>query len=312
LNNNGKEIFMKTRKMVSILIIAMVAVLMLAAVVASAEPVSAASNVKVKWDANGGKIGTAKVATTTVTKDVKLGKLVKAPKKTGYVFKGWYTKKSGGTKITTTTKVKKKVTYYAQWVKAYTLTFDANGGTVTPKSKKVGNKLSYGTLPTPKRSGYTFDGWYTAKTGGKKISTTTKMVAKNVKIYAQWKKGSSRVLNAEEKRLVGKYVSSRLTTSYDFRADGTLIISCSANNQWQYGYSVEKANWAVTTEGTIHITNRIENWTDLRNPGRSYINFAYSDKKGYYIFDTNDGEFGIRISSLSLEDAKTDYFYVKM
>ena len=214
--------------MVSILIIAMIAILMLTVAVASAEPVSAASNVKVKWDANGGKIGTAKVATTTVTKDVKIGKLPKTPKKVGHAFKGWYTKKSGGTKITTAIKVKKKVTYYAQWAKQYTLTFDANGGTITPKSKKIGSKLAYGNLPTPKRSGYSFKGWYTAKTGGKQVSTTTKMVAKNVKIYAQWTKEG--VLNAEEKKLVGKW-RSRVPGSpyigdfiyFTFRNDGTFL-----------------------------------------------------------------------------------------
>jgi len=109
---------MKTRKIVSILIIALVAVLMLAVAVASVEPVSAASKVKVKWDANGGKIGVDKAKVTTVTKNVKIKKLLKAPTRTGYTFKGWYTKKSGGTKITTATKVKKKVTYYAQWKKS--------------------------------------------------------------------------------------------------------------------------------------------------------------------------------------------------
>ncbi|MCL2688147.1 MAG: InlB B-repeat-containing protein [Methanobrevibacter sp.] len=108
---------MKTRKIVSILIIASVAVLMLTVAVASAEPVSAASKVKVTWNANGGKIGTAKITTSTVTKDVKIGKLPKTPKKVNYSFKGWYTKKTGGTKVTTNTKVKKKVTYYAQWKK---------------------------------------------------------------------------------------------------------------------------------------------------------------------------------------------------
>ena len=108
---------MKTRTMVSILIIALVAVLMLIAVVASAETVSAASKkVKVTWNANGGKIGTAKTTATVVTKGAKIGKL-KTAKKTGYTFKGWYTKKTGGTKITTATKVKNKVTYYAQWKK---------------------------------------------------------------------------------------------------------------------------------------------------------------------------------------------------
>ena len=277
---------MKTRKMVSILIIAMIAILMLTVAVASAEPVSAASKVNVKWDANGGKIGTAKVATTTVTKDVKIGKLAKTPKRTGYAFKGWYTKKSGGTKITTNTKVKKKVTYYAQWAKAYTLTFDANGGTLTPKSKKVGNKLSYGTLPTPKRSGYTFNGWYTAKTGGKQVSTTTKMSAKNVKIYAQWKK--NRVLNAYEKELLGGWGTGSSSSGYFqlvgttasgnllqqwkggsthvrcmvFRADGTFeFVDIGVGSIYTRGGSLISGTgtWSITTKGKVLLKNRVDN-----------------------------------------------------
>lgn len=71
---------------------------------------------------------------------------------------------------------------------SYTATFDANGGsTPNPKTikKKYGEAL--GTLPTTSRTGYTFQGWYTAKTGGTKISTTTKMPSNNVTYYAQWK-----------------------------------------------------------------------------------------------------------------------------
>lgn len=41
----------------------------------------------------------------------------------------------------------------------YTVTFDANGGTVGVESKKVTQDSVYGTLPTPTREGYTFMGW---------------------------------------------------------------------------------------------------------------------------------------------------------
>ena len=110
-------LFMKTKKLFSILIIAMIAILMLTAVMSTVTAVDAASKVKVTWNANGGKIGNSKIVTTSVTKGAKIGKLPKTPKKTGYVFKGWYTKKTGGMKITTTTHIKKKMTYYAQWKK---------------------------------------------------------------------------------------------------------------------------------------------------------------------------------------------------
>ena len=48
----------------------------------------------------------------------------------------------------------------------YTVTFDANGGTTPTASKSVTYNSTYGTLPTPTRTGYTFNGWYTAASGG--------------------------------------------------------------------------------------------------------------------------------------------------
>lgn len=81
------------------------------------DTVDAAKSNKIKWDANGGKIGTKKTITTNVIKNKKIGKLPATPKRVGYTFKGWYTKKTGGTKISKNTKPKKSVTHYAQWKK---------------------------------------------------------------------------------------------------------------------------------------------------------------------------------------------------
>ena len=69
----------------------------------------------------------------------------------------------------------------------YTVTFDANGGTVGTASKTVTNGQTYGTLPTPTRSGYSFGGWYTAKSGGTQItSSTTVSLSANQTLYAHW------------------------------------------------------------------------------------------------------------------------------
>jgi uncharacterized repeat protein (TIGR02543 family) len=70
-------------------------------------------------NANGGKIGKKKTATKTVTYASKYGKL-KAPTRKGYKFKGWYTKKKGGKRITAGAKVTitKNTTLYARWKKA--------------------------------------------------------------------------------------------------------------------------------------------------------------------------------------------------
>lgn len=74
----------------------------------------------------------------------------------------------------------------------YKVTYNANGGTMKSGTKTVksiaksivkGNAL--GTLPTPTRSSYCFLGWYTAKSGGSKISNKTK-ATKTVTYYAHW------------------------------------------------------------------------------------------------------------------------------
>lgn len=67
------------------------------------------------------------------------------------------------------------------------LTFDPNGGTVTTTSKEVTIGQTYGTLPTPTRTGYTFAGWYTESVGGnRKISTDKYDFAGSSTLYAHW------------------------------------------------------------------------------------------------------------------------------
>ena len=112
----------------------------------------------------------------------------------GYVFNGWYTASSGGTRVggigDSYTLVPANVTLYAQWsYDEYTLTFDANGGTVSPTSKTLSYKQPYGDLPTPTYSGYRFLGWYTSKTSDIQVtSTTVHNSPSDVTIYAKWVK----------------------------------------------------------------------------------------------------------------------------
>lgn len=137
----------------------------------------------VKFDGNGGSNGTD----ITADYDSELATLPTSSR-AGYTFAGWYTEKIGGTKVETTTKVPAKdVTYYAHWtINQYTVKFDGNGGSNgTEITADYDSEL--GTLPTSTREGYTFEGWYTEKTGGTKILMTTKMPLDGATYYAQWK-----------------------------------------------------------------------------------------------------------------------------
>ncbi|MDR0883530.1 MAG: InlB B-repeat-containing protein [Oscillospiraceae bacterium] len=133
-------------------------------------------------------MGTATSAKKSVSYAAKYV-LPTAPKRTGYKFAGWYTAKTGGTKVTASTVVKlsKNQTLYAHWTaNKYTVTFNANGGTAV-KAKTIPYNTAVGALPTPTRKGYKFSGWYTAKSGGTKISKTTK-ITKAVTYTAHWTK----------------------------------------------------------------------------------------------------------------------------
>ncbi|MDR0491995.1 MAG: S-layer homology domain-containing protein [Oscillospiraceae bacterium] len=71
------------------------------------------------------------------------------------------------------------------------VTFNPNGGTIragdlTSRYVTVGGQ--YGTFPTVTRSGYDFDGWYTAATGGSRVESTTLVGTNgNHTLYAHWK-----------------------------------------------------------------------------------------------------------------------------
>lgn len=110
------------------------------------------------------------------------------PKLNGSKFLGWNTSPNGsGTYYTSATKVRTlDLTLYAIWnIQSYTLTFDPNGGTVKTASRKVKFDSRIGSLPTPKRDGYEFIGWYYSD--GTRATKYDLMPARDTTLYAKWR-----------------------------------------------------------------------------------------------------------------------------
>ena len=142
--------------------------------------------VSVSLDAAGGSVSPASV--TVYHTGTYQG--LPTPTRSGYTFQGWFTDRTGGAKVTesTTVSTSSAHTLYAQWsANTYTVTLDANGGTVSNGSLKITFGQNYGNLPTPTREGHTFQGWFTAKSGGTQVTAGTAMTtASNHTLYAQW------------------------------------------------------------------------------------------------------------------------------
>lgn len=150
--------------------------------------INTSDEVTITFDPNGGTLN-AGDETKAVQHNGTYGEMP-TPIRSGYHFDGWYTEKNGGTKVDANTSVatKEAHTLYARWSEAkYNITLDPNGGNLANATKEVTYNSPYGTLPTPNRAGYDFDGWFTEKDGGTKIEASTVVTAVEPHtLYAHW------------------------------------------------------------------------------------------------------------------------------
>ena len=148
----------------------------------------------VTFDGNG---GTPSVGSMTTTNQ-KLTSLPSASRSGSYSFDGWYTEKSGGTKITTDTVFSANTTVYAHWtytggggggynppVTYYTLRFETGGGSDIPSVREAYNTYIDLTKYVPTWRGHTFIGWYTERSLMNKVSGV--YLTKDMTVYARWR-----------------------------------------------------------------------------------------------------------------------------
>ena len=150
----------------------------------------------ITFDTNGH--GSESVPNMTTNNYGKLSSLPTLDNDGSYQFIGWYTEKSGGTKVAENeTSFNENTTLYAHWnytggggggggsvTTKYTLTFDTNGGSAIAKvTKEKGTTVDLGQY-VPTREGYTFAGWYSDEALTQKV-TSVKLNG-NTTVYAKW------------------------------------------------------------------------------------------------------------------------------
>lgn len=207
----------------------------------------------VTFNANNGTCGTAN---TTVTYDATYGVGTNGwptPTRTGYIFNGWFTAATNGTKIESTTKVQitDKQTLYAQWTPiTYTVAFNANGGTGSMNNMSFTYDVAQNlTANAFARVGYKYNGWNTAANGSgtsysnsqsvKNLTTTNNGT---VTLYAQW---NAVTVNSVASN--GAQTTAPLTFTKPESKTATVVFNVSnADAVSHFTSSISGAGWTIT------------------------------------------------------------------
>lgn len=202
--------------------------------------------------------------------------------KTGYTFDGWYTSRTGGSKVSTPYEPTRDTTLYAHWTaNTYTVTFDPNAGTVSPTSKTVTYGQTYGqdgVWPTPTRSGYDFDGWYNGST--KVNSTDTVSITNNVTLKAKW---------------LGAEIEITLDANGGKFSDGTTSKTATVRNEETYGTAVstQPTRTGYTFKGwymdPANGSTKIESSTTVNLTGPTTLKAKWETVKSTLTVNPNGG-----------------------
>jgi len=180
------------------------------------------------------------------------------PTRGGYTFDGW-TGSNGTAKqknVTIPAGSTGAKSYTANW-SPIIITFNANGGTVTPASAQVNSegKLTSANLPTPVKSGSSFSGW--TKADGTAVTSNT-VFTENITIIAQWTNAPryNITFNANGGKFEGK-------TEYSAYTDDNFILSDPPIEPTREGY--EFAGWYDASTGGTRVYAEEEGYVFSRS-----------------------------------------------
>ncbi|HRR58146.1 MAG TPA: InlB B-repeat-containing protein, partial [Paludibacteraceae bacterium] len=137
------------------------------------------------------------------------------------------------------------VAYYEVYDDSTTVTFNSNGGSAV-SNKTVTYKNTYGTLPTPTKTGYTFNGWYKESGFTNQVTTSTTVASPaNHTLYAKWTANTYTVTYNGN----GSTGGSTTSSSHTYDVDKALT----SNGFTKTGYTF--SGWATSTTGAVVYTD---------------------------------------------------------
>lgn len=237
------------------------------------------TSIIITFDANG---GTTPTASKIVYYGQKFGELP-VPERQYYTFDGWFTEKDGGTKITADTNVAalSNTTLYAHWtLNSFIVTFDANGGSCDTSAIRGYCGKELGVLPIPTRDYYSFDGWFTAESGGTQVTASqVYTIANDITLYAHWTIKPEKGWIKASALPSGAQVTQR-KYSYTLR---TYTTSGSSSMSGWTKYDTKRTSWG-STQGPVYSdpSNGVRNvWSEQYVTSSNYKTVYH-----YYYYST--------------------------
>lgn len=227
-----------------------------------------------------------------------------------YEFSGWNTNPDGtGTSYSNLDELqglsdKESITLYAQWIgEERIVTFDANGGEVTPESKVVRIGEKYGDLPIPIKNGYAFNGWIAYDVSH---SNFMSIVPKRSVGYwgydlvAQWIDNAYTIVYDANG---GNVVADPLNSTSLKIMSNSLVVTYAKNSQnkniadiifQKTGYDFKEWNTKLDGSGTSYNPDDI---IQLNNVDNSLLTLyaIWESNGGIITFNSNDGTSQIKI-----------------
>ena len=234
---------------------------------------STANSYAVSFNVGGGTINSGNVTSYTYGVGAALPTDLT---KIGYTFVGWYENEdfSGSAVAVIGADETGNKTFFAKWnANSYTVNFNANGGNVDTASTTVTYDGTYGSLPTPTRTGYSFTGWFTDSENGNKVEIdTTVHITDTQTLYAHWVKTDYNVTVGENAN-GSVNIIPQVTTM-----DNTVDVTITPDTGWEVD--------TVTADG-IEITKINDNQYSFIMPAQDVtVNVTY--KKIVYTISYGD------------------------
>ena len=258
---------------------------------------STANSYAVSFNAGGGTINSGNVTSYTYGVGAALPTDLT---KIGYTFVGWYENEdfSGSAVAVIGADETGNKTFFAKWnANSYTVNFNANGGNVDTASTTVTYDGTYGSLPTPTRTGYSFTGWFTDSENGNKVEIdTTVHITDTQTLYAHWVKTDYNVTVGENAN-GSVNIIPHVTTM-----DNTVSVTITPDTGWEID--------TVTADG-IEITKINDNQYSFIMPAQdvtvnvTYKKIVYTISYGHENGTATGGNYSADVTAANMGDVVT-------